>query len=58
MTQKDNLLAHIRLKHEGVKFDYNHYDYRATQQQSLTTHIRMIQEGVQLGCNYCDYRAT
>ena len=43
--------AHIRLIHEGVRFDCNHCDYKATR-------VKSIQEGVWFNCTQCGRQST
>ena len=44
--------------HEGVKYDCNQCDYKATQQTNLSQHQKEIHEGVKYNCTQCDYKAT
>ena len=39
-TQRHNMLAHYRSKHEGIKYPCNQCDYQATQKGNLQTHIQ------------------
>ena len=44
--------------HEGVRYDCNQCDYRATQQSNLNSHMKSIHEGIRYECNQCNNRAT
>ena len=57
-TRRDNLLTHIKSKHEGVKYECNQCEYKFTQQSSLNTHIKSIHEGVKYACNQCEFKAA
>ena len=43
-TQRQNMLAHVRYKHEGVKYPCKQCAYEATKQSSLKRHIKFKHE--------------
>merc|ERR1712126_263127 len=55
-TQRCSMLAHIKYKHEGVKFPCSHCDYKTSHQSHLKRHIERIHEGVKYPCSHCDYK--
>ena len=40
--------------HDGVKYDCNLCDYKATQLGNLRTHVQSKHEGIKIPCNICD----
>ena len=48
-----SLTRHILSVHEGVKYDCNQCDFRATRRGILTCHIQSVHEGVKYECNQC-----
>ena len=57
-TKRQNMLNHIKYKHEGVRYPCNQCDYNAKMQQHLKRHLKSVHEGVKYPCNQCDYKAT
>ena len=55
---RNSLSKHMKLIHEGVKYNCNQCDSTFTQQSNLTTHLKSVHEGVKYDCHQCDYRAT
>ena len=52
-TVKNDLLRHIKSRHEGVKYPCNQCDYKATQNTYLLTHIKSKHKGVKYPCDQC-----
>ena len=48
---KSELLTHIKLFHEGVKFPCNKCDYNSTRKGSLLTHMKSLYAGVNFSRN-------
>ena len=57
-TTQGNLKAHIKNKHEGLKYACDHCVYQATHPSHLKIHIQSVHEGVKYACNQCNYQAT
>ena len=58
-TVKNDLLRHIKSRHEGVKYPCNQCDYNTTQKTYyLLTHMKSKHKGVKYPCDQCDYKAT
>ena len=46
------------MNNEGVMYECNQCDYKASRQDSLTSHIQSKHEGVKYACNQCDQQFT
>ena len=57
-TAKQNLMLHIKSKHEGVKYACKQCDHQFSAKSSLYAHIKLRHEGVKFACTQCDYQAT
>jgi len=57
-SQRFNLLKHIRIKHEDVRYPCSQCDYKATQQSHLKRHMESLHEGLKYPCSQCDYKAN
>ena len=60
-TTKRNLQLHVKSVHDGVKYNCERCDYKATTKSSLCmyiVHVQSIHEGVKYNCKICDYKAT
>ena len=58
-TVKNDLLRHIKSRHEGVKYPCNQCDYNTTQKTYyLLTHTKSKHKGVKYPCDQCDHKAT
>ena len=55
-TRKDVMVRHYRSVHEGVKYQCNQCDYRATGRGNLQRHIQS--KHFKFSCNQCIYQAT
>ena len=49
---------HIKIKHEGVRYPRDQYEYVATRDANLKRHIDSIHEKVRYPCDQCEYAAT
>ena len=45
-TRKNNLLTHLKSKHEGIKYPCDQCDYKGTGKGNLSRHLKSIHEGV------------
>ena len=57
-VHRRSMLAHVRYKHEGVKYPCNQCDHKAAILSNLRQHIESVHEGVKYPCSQCDYKAT
>ena len=57
-TNKGNLTAHMKSKHEGIKYPCAQCDYEAKWKGNLSAHIRSHHKGLKYSCEQCDYKAT
>ena len=57
-TTKQNLLKHIRSKHEGQKYNCNKCDKTFNYPNTLKEHRANIHMKVRYPCNICDYKAA
>ena len=44
--------------HEGIKYQCDHCDYKATQKGSLKKHKMSVHEGIKYQCDQCEYKAA
>ena len=50
-----NLRAHIRLKHERIKYPCSHCPFQAASKAYLKSHEAGIHAGIKTKCNHCDF---
>ena len=56
-SDHSGLFRHKQAVHEGVTYDCNQCDYKATLKANLKAHIESKHEGIRkFACNFCDYR--
>ena len=58
ILSKGALHNHKKIVHEGVKYDCDQCNYKATQKSDLRKHIQSKHIGMKYACGQCDYRAT
>ena len=56
--QERDLIQHKKSVHEGVKYDCDQCDHKATCQAHLIQHQKSVHEGVKYNCFQCDYKAN
>ena len=44
--------------HEGIKYECDHCNYKASYQSSLKTHKMTVHEGIKYECDHCHYKAN
>ena len=54
----ENLILHMKTKHEGQKYNCKQCEYQCETLQSLRNHIKIKHEGVRHVCKLCDYKAN
>ena len=54
----DNLKSHIRIEHEGVRYNCESCKFIAKCPQYLTLHKKVVHDGFRYKCDQCDSKAT
>jgi len=54
LKSKKSLMAHVKYKHEGVRFPCSECSETFTSNHSLKVHKKSIHEGVKYSCSECD----
>ena len=57
-SQKSNINAHKRTKHEGVRYPCNQCDFISKQRGDLKRHKDSVHGGIRYPCGECDHVAT
>ena len=56
--REDNLKNHIRIEHEGVRYNCESCKFIAKCPQYLNLHKKVVHEGFRYKCDQCDSKAT
>ena len=53
-----NLQFHKQIVHEGIRYECNECDFKATLMKHLKNHTESVHKGVRYNCNECDLKAS
>ena len=57
-AHRHSMMAHVRYKHEGIRFPCTKCDFKAIKQSHLKRHVESIHMGIRYPCKQCDYKST